>query len=145
MNDSAPAFLTDAARHEEACRALADKLQLRFVYDPVYYAASATVEADEVDRVSAALGEVLPNRWDSFTLRDAKADVKELIAWAGGLRGAQRLMHGDIGVTTLFATLWPWTDDDGCTLRVGCWHARAGVADRGPLGELVKGWLVSGS
>lgn len=141
MPKSESSHLRAARRHERTCRNLFSQLGLSWSYDPFYYAVSSTVEPEEVEVVTSRLRGLLPHEWTAETLKGADANVRELGAWAGGLQGKQRLFHSSLDDTTLFAALWPWTEDEGCTLRIGMWHPDVGVSEREPLGALLRTWF----
>lgn len=135
-------ILASARRHEATCRALAAELGLSFTYDPVYCAVSAELDRERIDDVTEQLKRILPTLLDKKALKTASARLKDLTMWAGGLERRQRLLTRDEGEgAAVFATLWPWTEDEGCTLRIGVWHPDAAVAERSLLGGLAREWF----
>lgn len=133
---------SSASRHEQTCRAIARDLLLSWTADPIYCAVSAPIERAAIHEVSARLERDLPVSVDKKSLTSQIAAVRDLAMWAGGVERRQRLLcqPPEDGVS-LFATLWPWTEDEGCTVRVGLWHPRARLADRDALGALLRGWF----
>lgn len=135
-------LLPSAVRHELRCRELEAALTLRFHYDAVYCAASAAIDSDEVKRVEALLRDALPSHLDQNAFPHATRAQRDLVMWAGGLERKQQVFCGDVlDPTTLFACLWPWAEDDGCTVRVGLWHPEARMEDRQGFEGLLRAWF----
>jgi len=138
-------LVASARRHEPAARAFADTIRADWHFDPVYCAVSAALDRDAINGAALALQGHLPHVLDRAALTGAAAPVRDVIAWAGGLEREQRLFVGavDDGVA-LFATLWPWSESDGCTVRVGLFHDDARAADRSAFGALLTAWFGLG-
>ena len=144
MRDAPPPFLDHATSWEATCRRLASELKPHgqtWRWDALYFAASAKVPLDALERVAQTLRATLGTEWTAATVGGAPGEVRDLCAWTGGLEGEQRLFHAPIGLTTVFATLWPWTVGDAGTLRIGCWPRTDGIDERRQLGDLVRPWF----
>lgn len=135
-------LLPSAKRHELLCRKLEASLALPFRYDAVYCAVSASIDSDDEKRVEAALRDALPGHLDKDAFAHATRDQRDLVMWAGGLERKQQVFCGEVvDPTTLFACLWPWAEDDGCTVRVGLWHPAARMEDRQGFEGLLRTWF----
>jgi hypothetical protein len=142
MSTLLEAIAADAARHQPAARTLTAALGVTWRYDPIYYAMEASLDEADVPRAAEALGSVLAEQLDAASAKAATAPhARDLVSWAGGLQRRQRLFFTPLGETTLFAVLWPWTEDSGCTVRLGLFHPEAGIADREPLAALLRRWF----
>lgn len=135
-------LLPSATLHELLCQELATSLALRFHYDAVYCAASASIGSDEVERVEASLRKALPVHLDRDAFTHATRAQRDLVMWAGGLEREQQIFCGDVlAPTTVFACLWPWAEDEGCTVRIGLWHPEARMEDRQGFEGLLRAWF----
>jgi hypothetical protein len=142
MSTLAPEVAADADRHHPLASQLVDTLGLAWTYDPVYYAMEASLDEEEVPRVAEALGAVLSEQLDAAGAKGQLSQAtRDLVSWSGGLQRRQQLFFTPPGVTTLFAVLWPWTEDSGCTVRLGLFYADGGIADREPLAALLRSWV----
>jgi hypothetical protein len=131
-----------ARRHEGRCRALSTAAQ--WTFDPVFCAVSASIERGAAADVAARLAQQLPVALDKKALRAATAAQKDVAMWAGGVEGKQRLfVDADPGPVALFATIWPWTEDEGCTVRVGLYASDARAPEREALGTLLRAWFAA--
>lgn len=137
--------LLDAARgHEARCRRLA-ALASTWTLDPVFCAASASIDRDVAADVASRIAQALPVALDKKALRAARASHKDVAMWAGGVEGKQRLfVDAEPGAVALFATIWPWTEDDGCTVRVGLYAPDGRAPDREELCALLRDWFAIG-
>ena len=139
MSTLAPEVAADAARHASTVQQLLAALELTWTYDPIYYAMEASLEEADMPRVADVLRGALSEELDAAGAKgELDAATKDLISWSGGLQRKQRLFFTPPGVTTLFAVLWPWTEDSGCTVRLGLFHPDAGISDREPLAALLS-------
>lgn len=134
-------FVADAARHAPTVATLQDQLKLTWSYDPIYYAMEASLDEDQVPSVAQAFEGAFAHQLDAASAKAADAATQDLVSWSGGLQRNQRLFFSDLGVTTLFAVLWPWTEDSGCTVRIGLFHADGRIADREPLSTALRSWF----
>ncbi|MFZ9888448.1 MAG: hypothetical protein ACO3JL_13175 [Myxococcota bacterium] len=135
-------LLPSAQRHEPLCTSLAEALSLRFHFDAVYCAVSASIDGAEVSRAEAVLRAELPHHLDRDGFSVASRAQRDLVMWAGGLERNQKVFCGDVlAPATVFACLWPWSEDDGCTLRVGLWHPEARMEDRQGFEGLLRAWF----
>jgi hypothetical protein len=140
-------LVASARRHEPDARALAAAIRADWHFDPVYGAVSAALDRDAIDAAALALQGHLPRVLDRAAAAGVVGPLRDVIAWAGGLERDQRLFVGavDDGVA-LFATLWPWSESDSCTVRIGLFHDDARAADRRAFGALLTAWFgLSGS
>lgn len=149
---SSASILESARSQESAARALASSLAPAWSWDAVYATASATLERSALGLTADKVRAALPVELDKKGLAGAPSALRDLAMWAGGVERGQRLFAPAVlaappleeagrFATHLFATLWPWTEDDGCTLRIGLWHPDAGIADRTALAALVRAWF----
>lgn len=137
------AILSSARRHEATCRAMAGVIAASWTWDPVYCAATTSIDRENMNDVADRLQSTLPLLVNNKTLRQQEASVRDLAMWAGGLERRQRLFVGPVeGRVALFATLWPWTEDEGCTVRIGLFHPDARIPERAALGELLRTWFA---
>lgn len=142
MSTLDPEVVADAARHEPLARQLKDALGLTWSYDAIYYAMEASLDEADVPRASGVIAGALVHTLDAAGAKQERDPViRELVSWSGGLQRQQRLFFTPPGTTTLFAVLWPWTEDSGCTVRIGLYYAAGGIADREPLAAILRGWL----
>lgn len=131
-----------AALHEKRAVSLATALALTWTYDPVYYAMEASMDENELPRIVEALEASFDHQLNATSHRQTQdAVVTDLVSWAGGLQRKQRLFFTTPDVTTFFAMLWPWTEESGCTLRLGLFSSQIGMADRAPLADIFRGWI----
>lgn len=143
MSTLDPEVAADAARHQPLARKLKDALGLTWSYDAIYYAMEASLEEADVARAADAIASVLPHQLDATGAKgELDPPTRDLVSWSGGLQRQQRLFFTAPGTTILFAVLWPWTEDSGCTVRIGLHFADGTIADREPLAALLRGWLA---
>jgi hypothetical protein len=142
-------IVASARRHESECKRIGAALSFAWELDPVYCAVSASTEPSDVERVHGALRASLPDVIDKRALATAPKLTRSLAIWAGGVERKQLLFTNatDVaalgrGGTLLFATLWPWTEDEGCTVRVGLYSDDAVGADRERLCGLLGEWFA---
>jgi hypothetical protein len=136
-------ILTSARRHEAACKQLRSALAFEWVLDPIYCAVTASIEPSDVERVHGALKQPLPDVIDKRALASAHKLTRSLAIWAGGVERKQVLFSNtrDTG-SLLFGTVWPWTEDEGCTVRIGLFNDDAIGADREQLCALLGAWFA---
>jgi hypothetical protein len=136
-------LLASAHRHEDTCRRLRSALPAAWRFDPVFCAVAAALAADEVDDAATTVAALLPTVLDRAAVAVQPSPVVDVVRWAGGLEGSQRLFMGSLdGGVTLFSSLWPWAEGDGCTLRVGLFHDDARADDRSGFEQLLRSWFL---
>jgi hypothetical protein len=114
----------DMNKFAEICRRISLNLppNCRWHWDERFNLALVVFEQEDYELVYLPILMEFDQRWDCFSLTGASAAVKDHADQVFGLIPGQEMFTaagGNGDGLCLFATLWPWGDDNSYSLRVG--------------------------
>lgn len=137
---------SNAEKFATICRRISLNLPsaCRWRWDDRFNLALTVFEQEDYELIYMPILLEFEHRWDCFSLSHAAESVEAHAAHAFGLIPGQEMFtaagaNGDGSV--LFATLWPWGDDNSFSLRVGMISP---LLDREKIKACLTEWLAIG-
>lgn len=111
-------------------------------WDKEFNLALSVIDRQDEIMVELPLTLEFTNKWDFTTINDADAPIRDFFQGGLGVVPGQKVfaMSPQNGVV-LFATWWPWGDDERISLRLGLMSVTEKRMENAEIKALICGWL----